>query len=143
MSIPGSGRHRRGQVALEYLVMIGFGLMIATPLIIQGQESLRSLNQVDQSSKVTGVLDAAQETAGLVYSQGPPARASTVVTVPRGVVGSRVDGTLLSYTLSVEGGNASYFRDVGFTVNGSLPRSPGRYLLIAEATQSYVNITYR
>jgi len=143
MNGPGPGRARKGQVALEYLVMIGFGLMIATPLIIQGQESLRSLNEVDRSSKVTGVLDAAEETAGLVHSQGPPARTSTVVTVPSGIVGSRADDTLLSYTLRLTAGNATYFRDLGFTVNGSLPTNAGRYLLIAEARGSYVNITYR
>lgn len=143
MSILGSGRARRGQVALEYLVMIGFGLMIATPLILQGQESLRSLNQVDQTAKVTDALDAAQETAGLVYSQGPPARTSTVISVPRGVVASSVNGSLFSYTVRLASGNASYFRRVGFTVKGGLPTSPGRYLLIAEAEEDYVNITYR
>lgn len=134
---------RKGQVALEYLVMISFALLIASPLIIQAQQALAGLEQLDRTTKIDDVLDTAVEDASLVYSQGEPARTSSIVMVPQGVANSSIEGSLLSYTLSLRSGNASYFRSTAFDVNGSLPTTAGRYILVAEAEEGYVNISYR
>jgi len=134
--------NRHGQHALEYLVIIAFALILATPIIFNAQLSSVDLGVVTRSSMAKNALSAIKESAELVYSQGEPARVSFKVTLPSGINESLVSLREISFTLNGNREPFKVYEIVDFNVTGSLPINPGTHTITTKAEGNYVNITY-
>ena len=133
---------KKGQIALEYLAIIAFALILAIPIIVNAQTSTLDLGSVSRSSMAKNALSAVKEAAELVYSQGEPARVSFKISLPFGINSSTVNGTELSFTLRGRNGFFKVYQTVSFNVTGTLPISPGAHTIITKAEGDYVNITH-
>ena len=136
------GFERKGQIALEYLAIMAFALLLALPFILNAQNSALDLGAVSRSSMAKNALSAVKEAAELVYSQGEPARVSFKINLPFGINSSTVNGTELSFTLTSRTGSFKVYEVLSFNATGKLPVNPGIHTIIVKAEENYVNITY-
>jgi len=132
----------KGQIALEYLAIIAFALLLALPFILNAQNSALDLGAVSRSSMAKNALSTVKEASELVYYQGPPARVSFKIKLPFGINSSTVNGTELSFTLKSRTGIFKVYEILSFNATGNLPILPGVHTITVKAEDDYVNITY-
>lgn len=141
----GQRHSRKGQAALEYMVMISIALMIAAPIMIRAQSSIQQVETSSKASRIDAALEAMEQGARLVKSQGTPAKTTFTVTLPQGVVVARAKNNYILYRLAVRGGNQTFFRFFDFNVSGSPPATVGQHRVVVEAVsrpgEDYVNIS--
>lgn len=132
---------RKGQAALEYFVMISLALLIASPLIMQSQGALQDVQDTNSEARMQQALDAIEQGVRLAASQGEPARVSFRISIPRGVTMTNVTDNYIHYRLQTRSGESSYFRTFDTNVSGTVPQTQGKYMVRAEAEDSYVNLS--
>ncbi len=132
---------RRGQVALEYIAIIGLALLISTPLVIEAQESSQSLRDSFNNGLAKNALNNIEEAASLVNSQGPPAKTTFTIRLPPGVSQTNVTDQYFHIRREVGAGSTDFYNSVEFNVNGSIPTGAGVHTMVAEAENDYVNVT--
>ncbi|MDY6774427.1 MAG: hypothetical protein SVS85_04465 [Candidatus Nanohaloarchaea archaeon] len=131
----------KGQVSLEYMAIIGLALLIGTPLVIQAQKSSQDLQQSFRNGLAKSALNSMEEAARLVHSQGPPARVTFRVRLPAGIMQTNVTDNYLHIRRDVGAGSTDFYNTVEFNVTGEIPENSGTHRMVAEAEESYVNIT--
>ncbi|MFB6294740.1 MAG: hypothetical protein ABEI97_03195 [Candidatus Nanohaloarchaea archaeon] len=132
---------RRGQVALEYIAIIGIALLISTPLIIQAQESSQSLRDSFQNGLAKNALNNIEEAASLVHSQGPPAKTTFTIRLPPGITQTNVTDRYFHIRRDIGAAETDFYNTVDFNVTGDIPANAGVHTMVAEAENDYVNVT--
>lgn len=123
----------KGQAAIEYLAIIGFVLLFATPILVQSQTAASDLRFAADTVSARNALTTTAEAARFVFSQGEPARVTFAITVPRGVRHTNVSGNALHVKMDEAHGNDDLYTFLEFNVTGSIPAEQGRYQMVAEA----------
>lgn len=132
---------RQGQVALEYIAIVGLALLVATPLIIEAQESSQSMRESFQNGLAKNALNNVEEAASLVHSQGPPAKVTFDIRLPDGITRANVTDNYVHIRRSVGAGETNFYNTLDFNVTGDLPENAGVHTMVAEAEEDHVNIT--
>ncbi|MFB6294175.1 MAG: hypothetical protein ABEI97_00285 [Candidatus Nanohaloarchaea archaeon] len=132
---------RSGQVALEYIAIVGLALLIATPLIIEAQKSSQDLQQSFRSGLAKNALNNVEEAASLVHSQGPPAKTTFTIRLPDGITQTNVTDQYLHIRRDIGGAETDFYNTLDFNVTGDLPERSGVHTMVAEAEPDHVNIT--
>lgn len=132
---------RKGQVALEYMAIIGLALLIGTPLAIQAQKSSQGLQQSFSNGVAKSALNSMEEAATLVHSQGPPSKVTFRVKLPDGITQTNVTDSYLHIQRKVRGEETNFYNPLNFNVTGEIPTESGVHQMVAEAEDSHVNIT--
>lgn len=130
-----------GQAAIEYLTVIGIALLVSTPLIIQTQQSSIEVQSAFNDGLVQNALNAVEEAASLVNSQGDPARVTFRIRLPSGINQTNVSDQFLYIQRRTPNGYTDFYNTLEFNVSGDLPEDPGVHRMVAEAEDDYVNIT--
>ncbi len=117
----------RGQAGFEYLIIIGFLMLMTT--ILAGYYNQAS---VDSSASVLskGSLDNFKAAADHVYSMGPPAKQTVTVAVPDNVDSNRtgISGSSVEISYLDSNGNVvDVFRTFSYNISGSFPNQSGTY----------------
>lgn len=133
----------QGQAAIEYLTVIGIALLISTPLIIQTQRTTVEVRSAFNDGLVQNALNNVEEAAGLVNSQGDPARVTFTIRLPPGINQTNVSGQFLYIQRRTANGYTDFYNPLDFNVSGTLPNTSGVHSVVAEAEDDYVNITTR
>ena len=130
----------KGQVATEYMLLIGFLLAIV------GVASAYALFFYIESFKVSearNTVTLLAETADQVYAWGPGNALTVNVTLPSGVQEICVKGNLVRLRLSTAGGD-NYATGVTIpklTPNCALPTAEGRYTFRVAVVDNNVTFT--
>ncbi len=132
---------RLGQVSLEYIAVVGIGLLIATPLIIEAQESSQEMQRSFDNGLARNALNNIEEAASLVNAQGPPARVTFEVRLPTGIVSTNVTGSRLHIRRDVGPAENDFYNPLDFNVTGDIPETAGVHTMVAKAEDDHVNIT--
>lgn len=120
---------RRGQAAVEYLILIGFVLLASSPMFVQVQQSSLQIEDATNQLRAQDALDTMGEAAGLVHSQGEPARVTFEANFPSSIESVNVTRNYIRMRVRGE----DYIEFVEFNVTGDLPMSQGYHTLVAEA----------
>lgn len=115
----------RGQSAIEYLIIVGFGLSVLAVLIVvyyeydsSGKREIAA-TQIDHLGKK--LVDSAEE----VYYLGPPTRTTIKAYMPESVVLVSVAGNELNFVLRSGSGFTDMDFVSGVTITGALSASQG------------------
>lgn len=136
-------RGRLGQVAMEYLIIVGITVAMTFPLI---------LIFVTQSSYLEADISQAQlEKAGYslaasakqMYYAGPPSQKTVEVTFPEGIQTVTFANQSLIFTIDLAGDTFEYYQDMGMPINGSLGSFSGIHYIVVQATATGVQLTER
>jgi uncharacterized protein (UPF0333 family) len=133
---------KRGQVSVEYLIVIGFvtlivGVLLTISVMYRSQVNYQiRLNQVDEVAR--SVVDSAES----VYYLGEPSRTTLKIYMPEGVDSIIINDNELFFKVRVQSGALT---DIAYStaanLTGSLRTSPGLREIKIESIGYQVNIS--
>ena len=130
----------KGQAAIEYMIVLGIALTVAAPFVIKAQSSvvdIRSSVSVVETQDSLNDMDVAVRT---VDAAGEPAARTIKVGLPDNLESSEMRNGSISITLNTPSGNRRLSRTFDADLTGSLPDSPGLYLVRVKAVDGQVEI---
>ena len=130
----------KGQAALEYMIVLGIALTVAMPFVMKAQSSvvdIRSSVSVVESQDTLNDIDVAVRT---VDAAGEPAARTVEARLPDNLRSTEVRNNSISIFLTTPSGNQRLSRTFDAELTGSLPDSPGLYLVRVRAKDGEVEI---
>ena len=132
----------KGQSAIEYLSIVGIGLLIATPFIVLVQEDITSLQTDSADARFSASLDEMSDAVERADALGEPASTSFTLNVPGGIESSTIESNFVIFTQNRTGEPSNVTRRMEADIVGNLPVDEGRYQGEAEAWNDQVNISF-
>lgn len=130
----------KAQAAMEYVMIIGFLLLIMVPIIgytLQGQSTIIYINQADDAvNTIANAVDG-------VYSLGPGTKDYVWVTLPVNVISSSLTNKEVLLVIEIKGKNSDIVTKTKAAMAGTIPAEAGTYKIGIEALDSgVVQVTY-
>jgi len=117
---------QKGQVSLEYLMVAGFLLVIIGLAFFYSQSSL-SQSMADSKTRVA--TDKIALAINEAYALGPGTQLEIEIDLPYGIQSEISEDTLIGYVVSINGNNASFYKDTKAALSGSLPITEGVHVI--------------
>ncbi len=124
----------RGQIATEYLIILGVVLLALIPIFYYALSESNRTTRINQASDAVTTIARKAEA---VYALGPGSRDYVWISVPSGIDESLVDDGTIRLSFS-DLGDAVAFTNVNVT--GTLPTSSGTYRIVIEMLDDVVVI---
>jgi hypothetical protein len=131
----------KGQVAVEYLIIISVALMILTPLSLYVNQALRGYTDNTRISKAWTAVNKLGESADWVYSQGPPAKLTFKIYIPDGIEEASLNDKTFLFKIKTSSGTSDIFYTTVSDLDGYLPKKSGYYYVSLTAFSNYVNVS--
>ncbi|MFP4524622.1 MAG: hypothetical protein ACLFO2_04920 [Candidatus Woesearchaeota archaeon] len=141
---------RRGQFAMEYLLVIGFSLLLILPITVVMFQSYQSHKQDIHIDHLSSLAEEIAYQSEKLYYQGAPATTTIVASIPEGVNRTEVSGTTIEFYL--EDTTRTAYADAGVPVKGVISPAQGKHTLtlrmddqgtVNDPTDDFINITDR
>ncbi|RLJ02993.1 MAG: hypothetical protein DRP11_02030 [Candidatus Aenigmatarchaeota archaeon] len=133
----------KGQTALEYMIITGITLGIIIPLFLFINSYAYSTNLDLKIRGLESSLEELAQNSKLVYSQGYPAKITSRIEIPNGVLYSNVTQDMFVVGVMTPSGKVDIIAISEAPLNGSLPQTPGTHKVYLQMTsEGYVNVTY-
>lgn len=137
-----SHSERRGQVGMEYLMIMGFVFVILIPTLavyfLYHQNAQDEIASTQLRAIATKITDAAET----VYYLGEPTQTRLTVTLPGAVRSSTVQGREIVFTLTTSSGTAEVVAVSAVNMTGSLPQERGTYRITVAAAGDAAALSY-
>ena len=115
----------RAQVAVEYMILIGFVLMILIPFTLYSYDlSLR----YSEEKAIRDARDSVEKLGQLsdwICSQGPPAKVVTQIYIPNRIETIEIHDRIINFKLRVSSGVSDVYYITTCNVSGTLPLTEG------------------
>ncbi len=139
-------KRRKGQAAIEYMIVVTTALMFLAPMIIAAQKSINNLNKDISYLKGYEVLSKIKNAGDIVYAQGPPSRLTIFVDVPPLILRGSIENNALAYWIGYPNRmNSTVLVFTNYPVLGKLPITAGMHKLVISAEKingiEYINVT--
>jgi hypothetical protein len=134
----------RGQVAIEYVIVMAFAMLLIAPLIIVYYSQTTQLTDETTSATIERAATQIAEVADTVYYLGTPSTRTLTVDFPDNVKSVLLSGSTVTFTVSSSHGD---YEQNGFSaanLTGGFSVTKGPHVLVVSAlSDSRVNITER
>ncbi|MFP4038721.1 MAG: hypothetical protein ACLFTA_02980 [Candidatus Nanohaloarchaea archaeon] len=134
----------KAQSSMEFVTIVAMATLLASPFIIQSQDSLFETSQSSELSRFQASLDDLKQEIERVDAMGEPARDTATISVPSSIEKARTVGNSVVYTRNVSGRASNFSRIVDAELNtASLPMKKGEQQVEVEAWKNQVNLSAR
>ncbi len=131
--------NRKSQTSFEYLYLIGFLLVVLTPLIYYSFNT--STSQV-RLERLAESLDSLKHSVDVVFSLGPKNVQIATIYLPGGIHNITISGKEITIKAYVSGMLSDYHFSAPINVTGSIDNEQGIHnLRIEYLTTGMINIT--
>lgn len=113
---------KRGQVALEYIILIGALFLALIPIFYYALQQSSQNIRMNEANDFVNTLAA---TADMVYALGPGSQDRVRVIIPSGVKSISVSGNEILLKLSIFGGVSDIYATTKANLTGELPVRKG------------------
>ncbi|NOZ80697.1 MAG: hypothetical protein GXP63_03405 [DPANN group archaeon] len=131
---------QKAQVSMEYLMVIGFALLMVIPVILvffTQTETIKDSVNLNQARTVAREIAENVETVAYL---GKPAMTTIKVTFPDTVKKVTIGNREISLQIETAGGLSDIFETVSANVSGTIAPVSGIHHLTIEATSSNITI---
>ena len=132
---------KEAQVSMEYMMVIGFSLLIIMPIIVlffMNYDSFIQNINAHQAGKVTRTIVHAAEK---VYYIGEPAQTIVKVNMPQRIEDISIQGKYLLMKVRFETSLTEVYEISAVNLTGNISLTPGIKQVLVQAHEQYVNIT--
>ena len=130
---------KRGQLSFEYLYVIGFLLVVLTPLIYYSFDS--SSDEI-RRERFAGSLSSLENGVNTVYALGPNNIQKIRIDLPGGIENITISGREVNIKVYIEGVFSDYHFTTPVNVTGSIENKQGYHTIKIEYLPSgEINIT--
>jgi len=130
----------RGQAAIEYMIIVGIALMLASPLILKAQSSIVELKTGSNAVVAQNSLNNLETAIETVHASGEPATRTFPIRLPKTLESTEVTQNALVIRLTTAEGRSTLTRSFEANLTGSLPSESGRHLVKTQAKDGEVKI---
>ncbi len=131
---------RAAQVSLEYMLVVGFMFAMLVPLLVLYAQTRQDTSDSLSEGQTIRAGNVIRDVAERVYYAGAPSQETISIQLPDTLIAGRLDNATMIFTLI--GAHGEY--DVAITglapLNGTLPQTPGKHVLVLRAETSQVRI---
>ena len=131
----------KSQVAVEYLIIVSVAFMILIPTILYLNQSFIGYSDDNKLSKASETVKKIGQTADWVYSQGPPAKQTIEIFIPKDLEEISLNNKTVLFKVRTSAGVSDVFYESVAPLNGTLSSNSGYYFISLTAFQDYVNIS--
>ncbi len=123
-----------GQVSMEYLFVVGFSILMITPMLLLFAESQSNLRQDVSFAQAEKAANTILRTAERVYYAGYPAQTKVVVFFPENTKGIVLNNSTIIVSLVINDVEDFFFdSDYPLNLSGTIKQGPGVHPLIIKA----------
>ncbi len=132
----------RGQVAIEYLIIVGIGLAILIPYLVYLQSTSASYKEENCIIQAKNSLEKLGSSIDLICYQGEPARMEIRLIIPDCFYSANyINNKTIVWKLKTSAG----FSDISYTTlcnfSGKLFNKPGIYIVTIKSKENHVEIS--
>jgi uncharacterized protein (UPF0333 family) len=131
----------KAQVAIEYLAVISFALLVLIPYTLYLQSVSRNLNEENDLTIASNSVQKIGQISDWVYSQGKPAKTTILIQIPRNVEEISFNGKMMNWKIRTSSGTSDIYYISVANLTGNLPKNPGYYNVLIQAVENGVNIS--
>ena len=132
---------KRGQVAMEYVILVGFLMVLSIPLVIIFTENSRSVTDQVSTNQAYSIGKKIIGTAETVAALGTPSKSTVTLNFPAGITAITVGPRSIVFNMS----SGKYKTQVevvsAMNITGSLNPAQGQKDVTIEALPGVVQIT--
>ena len=132
---------KRAQISLEYLMVMGFAMLIIIPVILVfflQTEDIHDNVNLNQARRISRkIVNAAHS----VYYVGEPSQTLIEVVMPEKINSINISGRELIFEIETQGGLTDIYEIADMNLTGSLSTDSGRRTVKVEALSNSVRIT--
>ena len=133
----------KGQISVEYLLVIGFVAIITVPLIILYYKFTTDASDEIITSQINQIARKIVDSAESVYFLGNPSQTTIKVYMPNKIIGASLDNKEVVFNVTTRAGISEIVQVSSVDLTGELPITPGIYSIILKARESDVEISYK
>jgi hypothetical protein len=131
----------KAEVAVEYLVIVTFAIMVLIPYILYLNDVSQGYSETNKLTIARNSVDKLGQTADWVYSQGEGARTKIDVLVPDGVESIEFMNRTINWKVRTSAGISDVYYVAVANVTGSIPTTPGYKSILIQAMRDGVNVS--
>ena len=131
---------KRGQISVEYLILLGFITFLVLVLLGLALFSSGSIEDKLRFSELESFARNVIDGSESVYYAGEPSKITITSYLPSGVQSISVSGTDLFFSISTRSGVTTLSYTSSVPLSGSLNASEGVHRIVLEATSGGVSV---
>jgi uncharacterized protein (UPF0333 family) len=139
MTIKGMGR--KGQVSMEYMILVGFLVVVTIPLILVYNTQYKGTSQQIISNQADQLGQKIVDTAESIYYLGQPSKTMIKVYMPQQIENITISNDEIVFRVRVSKGVDEIVKLSSVPINGTLIPSAGMHYITIQSVGSYVNIS--
>ena len=129
---------KRGQVALEYMLLIGLIIAVILPLFYY---SFSTITQNTQMAKASTMVNTIVETADTLYALGSGSQELIVIEVPRGVENITIQGKEIIVKIRIFSGLSDVSAKSKTNMTGTLNKTRGSWHVLIKNENNTIQIS--
>ena len=133
----------KGQISVEYLMVIGFVAVITIPLVIIYYTYTADSSDEIIASQIGQIARKIVDAAESVYFLGSPSQTTLKVYIPNQIAGASLDNKEVLFNISTRSGISEIVQVSSIDLTGSLPTSQGAYTITLKARENDVEVSYK
>ena len=139
----GFSRKGKGQVSLEFMLIVGFAMLLSIPLIYIFFKQSESLSSEISGTQVDKIASEIRDAADEVYYLGAPSRKTITVYLPREIEAISIYGNSIVFNVSSQGSRYEVVKwsAANFSSLSSITPNPGIRKITVEAGAYEVLVT--
>jgi len=131
-------KEKNAQVSVEYVMIIGFALLITIPLILIFYEYTRTTNDQVISSQVDQIARKITDNAESVYYLGEPSKTRIKVYMPENVEEAIISNKEVTFRVKTQSGITDISHISSVNLSGDIAITPGIHYISIESKGDYV-----
>lgn len=131
----------RGQVSIEYVMVIGFAMLLLIPIILIFFIETTDLNDSVNTNMAREASRSMIEHAELVYFMGAPSFIEVTINFPENINTVTITGDQVTFNIETQAGDSDVFEVGTVNITGSVGTYSGKHNLRIQATGNQVNIS--
>lgn len=134
---------KRGQVSLEYIIVMGFIFLMIIPLLVlftTESNNIRDEINIHQAQNVARKISASAES---VYYYGYPSKTTIKAYMPQNVQAITIENNEVVIKLSTGNGDLDIVEYTPVNITGDMQTFSGLHKITIQAMPTYVNVSSR
>lgn len=132
---------KRGQVAIEYITILGFVLVTTMVMTFLFTQHTGSLNDSVIEHQVERIGEKIVDTAEAMYFIGEPSRTNIKLYFPQGILNASANGQEIVFIVQTSRGRDEIVKFSQVNITGTIPTSAGIHYLQIEAQGAVVAVS--
>ena len=133
--------NRNAQVGMEYMILVGFLVVITIPLILIYNTQYKGTNEEIIANQAEQLGQKIVDTAESIYYLGEPSKTTIKIYMPQNIQNVTVGNNEVVFIVRMSGGRNDVVKVSSIPITGFVSATPGIHTLEIKSEGSYVNIS--